>query len=226
MKIGEASNRTGLSVSNIRFYERKGLLSPQRRQESGYREYGEEDVRRLKEIVLLRRLALPVESIYLLYEGKAELLELLKRQEKELLEEKEQLEGSLGLCRLLKKEGTSDIGEVDVDHYLNYVKEEEAQGGRFAPAEEMLEDLAEFSQIARFRGDPYAGRFFRSRWTARILAALLTLALIWAAYDTIAGPEGIKWQSLGFWVLVYAALAVGFVRYRYLRRREQKEDEE
>ena len=50
MKIGEAAKETGLSVSNIRFYEKKGLLNPRRREESQYREYGQEEVRRLKEI--------------------------------------------------------------------------------------------------------------------------------------------------------------------------------
>lgn len=39
MKIGEVANETGLSISNIRFYEKKGLLSPSRKEESGYRDY-------------------------------------------------------------------------------------------------------------------------------------------------------------------------------------------
>lgn len=32
MKIGEAAKETGLSISNIRFYEKKGLLEPARDQ--------------------------------------------------------------------------------------------------------------------------------------------------------------------------------------------------
>ena len=34
MKIGEAAKETGLSISNIRFYEKKGLLEPEREAES------------------------------------------------------------------------------------------------------------------------------------------------------------------------------------------------
>ena len=30
MKIGQAAQLTGLTISNIRFYERKGLLEPER----------------------------------------------------------------------------------------------------------------------------------------------------------------------------------------------------
>ncbi|MBA4496593.1 MerR family DNA-binding transcriptional regulator [Paenactinomyces guangxiensis] len=40
MNIGEISCRTGVSVRSIRYYEQKGLISP-KRQENGYREYGE-----------------------------------------------------------------------------------------------------------------------------------------------------------------------------------------
>ena len=87
MKIGEAAKETGLSISNIRFYERKGLLCPRRKEESQYREYEPEDIRRLKEIMLLRKMGISVESIYLLYEGQTKLLGLLERQEKELAEQ-------------------------------------------------------------------------------------------------------------------------------------------
>lgn len=34
MKIGEVAQQTGLAVSNIRFYEKKGLLTPGRKNTS------------------------------------------------------------------------------------------------------------------------------------------------------------------------------------------------
>jgi DNA-binding transcriptional MerR regulator len=52
MKIGELSQRTGVSVRMLRFYETEGLLAP-RRTDRGYRVYGppdEEAVRRIKEL--------------------------------------------------------------------------------------------------------------------------------------------------------------------------------
>ena len=51
MKIGEFSKRTGLPVSTLHFYERKGLIAPER-SASGQREYDENDlawIGRLKE---------------------------------------------------------------------------------------------------------------------------------------------------------------------------------
>lgn len=55
MKIGELSKRTGLSVSAIRFYERQGLLCEPERRESGYREYADADVQRVRLIAVARK---------------------------------------------------------------------------------------------------------------------------------------------------------------------------
>ncbi|MNN51660.1 Mercuric resistance operon regulatory protein [compost metagenome] len=38
LKIGELSERTGVSIRSLRYYERQGLLAPLR-QDNGYREY-------------------------------------------------------------------------------------------------------------------------------------------------------------------------------------------
>lgn len=70
MKIGEAVKQTGLSVSNIRFYEKKGLLEPVRDQGSSYRNYTEEDIRRLKLILVYRKMEVPVEQIHGILSGK------------------------------------------------------------------------------------------------------------------------------------------------------------
>lgn len=47
MKTGELAKQGGVSVEAIRFYERKGLLKEPPRTNSGYRSYGEGDVRQL-----------------------------------------------------------------------------------------------------------------------------------------------------------------------------------
>jgi DNA-binding transcriptional MerR regulator len=52
VKIGELAKRTGFAESQIRYYERRGLLPRPTRGEAGYRLYGEADVARLG---LLRR---------------------------------------------------------------------------------------------------------------------------------------------------------------------------
>lgn len=58
MKISEAAKLTGLNVSSIRFYERKGLLMPQREDGSKYRDYTDEDVQRIRQILLYRKMGI------------------------------------------------------------------------------------------------------------------------------------------------------------------------
>lgn len=221
MKIGEAAKETGLSVSNIRFYEKKGLLSPRRREDSQYREYAPEDVRHLKEIMLLRKTGLSVESIYLMYEGQAEFSGLLQRQEQELTDQMEELKGALELCRSLQKEDT--LSELDVDAWLNYVHREENNGKRFACAEELLEDLGEFSGLSSFFGDPYLGRFFRHRWTAGLLAVLwLLLILAVAVFSSAQGTGMMGHAVVLLWVLVLFCLTADYIRF--IRRKHRKEE--
>lgn len=69
MTIKELEARTGIVRANIRYYERKGLLSP-RRLDNGYRDYSEEDVRTLEKIKLLRSLQVDLGTIRLVQQGK------------------------------------------------------------------------------------------------------------------------------------------------------------
>ncbi len=171
MRISEAAEMTGLSVSNIRFYEKKGLLAPEREMENKYRDYSDEDIHRLKKIVLFRKMDIPIETIYLLEKGDTSLESVLKRQEEELLARQKMLQGSIDLCQQLMKEENPD--KINVEYYLNYVKEEEAKGYLFAEAEEVLEDLVEFTGIGKFRGDPFVGRIFQNVWVLRGIALLI-----------------------------------------------------
>ena len=45
MTIKEIEQITGLTRSNIRFYEKEKLISPVRNASNGYREYSEEDIK-------------------------------------------------------------------------------------------------------------------------------------------------------------------------------------
>ena len=48
MNIKQASEQSGVSSPNIRFYEKEGLLTPARNRSNAYRDYTAEDVRTLK----------------------------------------------------------------------------------------------------------------------------------------------------------------------------------
>ncbi len=48
MTIGEVAKRSEVNIQTIRFYERKGLVLPEARSNSGYRQYTEDAVRRVR----------------------------------------------------------------------------------------------------------------------------------------------------------------------------------
>ena len=62
LSIGGLSVRTGLSVSAIRFYEKKGLISPDRNA-GNQRRYEGSDIRRLSFILIAQQIGLSIEEI-------------------------------------------------------------------------------------------------------------------------------------------------------------------
>jgi len=63
MKIGPASAASGVSQRMIRHYEKLGLIPPPPRRDSGYRDYSDADVHRLRFIANARDLGFPIEEI-------------------------------------------------------------------------------------------------------------------------------------------------------------------
>ena len=63
MNIGAASKASGVSQRMIRHYEAIGLIPAPARRDSGYRDYSQADVHRLRFIANARDLGFPVEEI-------------------------------------------------------------------------------------------------------------------------------------------------------------------
>jgi DNA-binding transcriptional MerR regulator len=60
MRIGEMARELGVSADTLRFYERSGLIPVPPRAENGYRDYGPVQVERIRLLLDLRRLDLPL----------------------------------------------------------------------------------------------------------------------------------------------------------------------
>ena len=63
MNIGHASEASGVSQRMIRHYEKLGLIPAAVRRDSGYRDYADTDVQRLRFIAHARDLGFPTDEI-------------------------------------------------------------------------------------------------------------------------------------------------------------------
>lgn len=120
MKISEVELWTGMDRTNIRYYEKEGLISPIRG-DNGYRDFSDEDVERLLRIRLLRSLHVPVEKIRTLFEGRSSLDRILEEQLIILEEQNEEVNFAKDLCRKMLREDSSLLN-LDVRKYLNQLE--------------------------------------------------------------------------------------------------------
>ena len=118
-----------MSRQNIRYYERMGLLEPARDDSNAYRDYSEEDVRRLKLIRMLRMLDMPLKDIQDIINEKASLREAVRHQKEILQTQQKQLNAAIEVCTSIGREKDD---RPDVDGYLSRMETMEKNGGLFA----------------------------------------------------------------------------------------------
>lgn len=123
MNIKEVEKATGISSQNIRFYEKSGLVHPNRNEENGYREYDTNDIRVLKLVKMFRMIDMPIEQIKLILSEKQKLPQLLNEQEKMLEQKLENTRYAISVCEHLK-EMYSSVEDIDADLYLSRMEEE------------------------------------------------------------------------------------------------------
>ncbi|NJD04228.1 MAG: MerR family transcriptional regulator [Ruminiclostridium sp.] len=69
IKITDLTNQFGLTSRSLRYYEQAGLIQSVRSQYEKYRFYDEENVERLKQIIVLRKMQIPIKDIIRIYES-------------------------------------------------------------------------------------------------------------------------------------------------------------
>lgn len=124
MTIKEMEALSGIPRANIRFYEKEGLITPQR-QSNGYREYSQDDLDCLKRIRLLRTIHFSLEDIKALSRNERDLTELLLKHIRELQKEKQILDQSVEICERLCRSRVS-FHSFDPQFYLDQLTESSA----------------------------------------------------------------------------------------------------
>lgn len=130
MNIGEVSNITGLSSSNIRYYEQLDLIKPSRNPDNDYRVYSDLDIQKLQEIKLFRKLDISIDDIKKLHKGEITLDECMDTKIDKLEDENRNLEIRKKLCKELKSENTT-LENIDTNLYLNKIENYEKEGIKF-----------------------------------------------------------------------------------------------
>lgn len=118
MTIKEAEEKTGLTRSNIRFYEKEKLIAPSRNEKNSYREYTEEDVENLQKIAYLRTLGISIDNLYKIIHCETTLREVLDGQEELLEKEMIRLQEAKELCRCMLADESLDYDTLDIGAYV------------------------------------------------------------------------------------------------------------
>ena len=118
MTIKDVEKRTGLSRSNIRFYEKEKLIKPSRNERNGYRDYSENDVENIKKIAHLRTLGISIEDIRSIISEKVTLREMLKKQNEVLKSQITDLNKAKFMCEKMLDEESISYEKLQVERYV------------------------------------------------------------------------------------------------------------
>jgi DNA-binding transcriptional MerR regulator len=101
MKINEVCEKVDISKDNLRFYEKEGLIRPERDLSNNYRDYSEDDIVLLEKIKLLRSLGIPVRDIRKMIDGDLTLDKAVTDRLDDIEKQKKELEAVKRICSAL-----------------------------------------------------------------------------------------------------------------------------
>jgi MerR family transcriptional regulator, aldehyde-responsive regulator len=116
MKIAEVSEKHGISVDTLRYYERIGLIRHVNRNASGIRDYNEIDLRRVDFIKCMRSAGLSIE-VLIEYVGLVQEGDHTIAARKEILKEQRELLAA----RVKEMQKTLDILDHKIEVYENAI---------------------------------------------------------------------------------------------------------
>lgn len=123
MTIKEVEKQTGLSRSNVRFYEKEKLIVPVRNESNGYRDYSDSDIENIKKIAYLRTLGISIEDIRSIVLEKAALREVIQKQNDMLKSQIIELNRAKNLCEKMLDEENIEYSDLKVEQYVAELEE-------------------------------------------------------------------------------------------------------
>ena len=141
MTIKEVEQYLEVPRATVRFYEKEGLISPERGG-NGYRDYSDADVERLRKIIIFRKLGMSLPDIEDVLDGAKPLSEAVEENIVNLEKHIEELKGALFVCHKLQEE-KEEMETFEVEKYWNVIAEEEKKGNRFL---DIAKDMVRFEK--------------------------------------------------------------------------------
>ena len=129
MSIKEIEKLLNISRANIRFYEKEGLLNPERN-DNEYRTYSEDDIKKLKQIIVFRKCNISIEDIKKIFNKEKSLEQVSNEQLTEIEKKSKELDNAKKICKMISKEKNS-ISNFDEEKYLQIILIEEKKGNMF-----------------------------------------------------------------------------------------------
>lgn len=123
MTIKEVEERTSLSRSNVRFYEKEKLIEPSRNEKNGYRDYSENDVENIKKIAYLRTLGISIEDIRRIMSEKVALQEMVEKQNEVLKNQMIDLDKARFMCEKMLEEESISYEKLQVEQYVTELED-------------------------------------------------------------------------------------------------------
>lgn len=129
MTIKEVEKVLDIPRATVRFYEKEGLIEP-KRGENGYRDYNDEDMDKLKKIIILRKIGVAVSDIESIFEGVKAMPDVLADNITKLEKQMEELKGAMIVCHKMEA-AKVELATFDAENYWSIIVEEEKNGHSF-----------------------------------------------------------------------------------------------
>jgi DNA-binding transcriptional MerR regulator len=207
-RTGEFARLTRVSERALRYYDHIGLLRPAGRNDAGYRLYGEAELARLQQIVALKHLGFPLDTIAAVLSGPpVDLRAALARQRTMLLEQQEQLGAIVTAIdtalQTLTPGATGDGADalIDIIRAIQMQQDKQQDWVNQYFTEEQRQQLAEMQQDA-YSNEARARLAARPAWTAADQARVdAQYAVLWAGVKRAVAsglpPESAEGRALG-----------------------------
>ncbi len=206
MKINEVEKLLGIPMATIRFYEKEGLLTPQRN-ENSYREYSEDDIQLIKKIIVFRKIGLSVEDIKHILEDELSLQNALSKNIISLHEKMKELDGAIKLSMEMQ-ENNLENSAFNTEYYWDLIHKEEQGGNRFC---EIMNDVITFEK--RVFADQFdlvdeeGKRKFSSTEQIVVIGGLCVLSgLLWSATDDMSAIRFLQGLLFPFVLILMKSL--------------------